>query len=175
MLFDGYISLVNKERELGADHSSQFPVGECVEFYITAFLRHHEWHVPRGPRVVWRCLRAWSGRHEVTRTAIWETQYSVPTGSVLFSHSGDSVTNWQDPESVQLGGSKLCIYRRETTFNIFLLNCNKLLGSCRSVVSGQIFRYSRNMILCYTGCHHGNHIIGHWTTIKCTSVQFISS
>jgi hypothetical protein len=108
VLFCECLSPANKARDSGAGLSSQLPGGgECVEFYISAFLRHHEWRVSRGLRVVRRCLRAWSGRHEVTRTAIWEIQYSVLTGSVLFSHSGDSVTNWQDPESVQLGGSEL--------------------------------------------------------------------
>lgn len=66
-----------------------FPPGqECVEFFYNQHLIASSCRsrgcFPRAAscKCVWR---AWSGRHEVTRAAIWETQYPLLEGSVLFS------------------------------------------------------------------------------------------
>jgi len=78
-----------------------------------------------------RCLGSVKRATRGHAPAIWETQYPLLAGSVLFAHSGHEVTNWGDPEPVQPGGAELCAPVKRN-FQPYCSQLNTLYGSCHS-------------------------------------------
>jgi hypothetical protein len=130
--------LMHKERGAWCLSSTAvFPLGqECVVSLAAPYCVFMLKSIKCAPRAAGcqEVLGAWSGRHEVTRTAIWETQYPLPTGSVFLLIQD---MQWQivgTRNQFNRAIQNRTFTRRETV-SFPALNCTTLRGSCDSVSS----------------------------------------